>query len=431
MQRRKKASRGWGLGLVLILLLVMALTAGSIALWRAANRARHVPPEGAEEPAASLEAPPPEPVPSPEPELPSEPVQEIEVPVAVTPVWEPTPELEQETTATRVTLMALGDNLIHNSIYWSMELPDGSYDFRGCYDDIRLVTAQYDIACINQETPLVADRALIGNYPSFGTPLEAGEALADAGFDVITQATNHCFDKGETGLLDSISFWRENHPGIMLLGIHDSQADAEAVRVVEKNGIRIGMLNFTYGMNAGEPDEDYMVDQLDSFERVIARIDAAEAVSDFVIVFAHWGEEDETTPNDYQKTWAKVLADGGADLIIGGHTHCLQPLETVMAADGRQVPVFYSLGNFLSHQMTPLGMLGGMASVTLERTEAGVALAECVLLPTMNVIIRDPAGWFLYRPMLLSDYTEEIAATHRLEGTSVEEMQALYHSIVG
>lgn len=425
MANRDHEKRGFAVGLCLIILLVLVLGAGGTIVWRAEKAAKAAMLEQAMQTPTDIPAPSvseletpvvqPEPLPEPEPE----------------PLPEPEPEPEPE--PVQVTLMALGDNLIHNSTYWSMELPEGGYDFTSIYTEIAKTVEHYDIACINQETALVADRALIDNYPSFGTPQEAGDALAAAGFDVITQATNHCYDKGDTGILDSVRFWRENYPEITLLGIHDSQEDADAVHVVEKNGIRIAMLNYTYGMNAGAPQNAYMVDRFDTYDNVAADIAAAKAQSDFVIVFAHWGEEDQTTPNDYQRTWAQFMADEGVDLIIGSHPHILQPLETLTGKNGNEVPVFYSLGNFFSHQLSVTGMLGGMASVTIEKDANGTHLVSYDLVPTMNVIIRRQSdGWFDYCPMLLQDYTEEVAATHRIEECrDAQKIWELYHSIVG
>lgn len=148
----------------------------------------------------------------------------------------PEPEPEPEPKVSRVTLMALGDNLIHNTAYWSAELPDGGYDFTPFYAAIAPVVSQYDIACINQETILVGDPALYANYPNFGSPTQVADALAKTGFSVVTGATNHCFDKGETGILDTCRYWREHYPEITTLGIHDTETDAKTLRVIEKNG---------------------------------------------------------------------------------------------------------------------------------------------------------------------------------------------------
>ena len=126
------------------------------------------------------------------------------------------------------------------------------------------------------------------------------------------------------------------------------------------------------------------------------------------------------------------MADGGADLIIGAHPHVLQPLETVTAVNGREVPVFYSLGNFVSHQLTASEMLGGMASVELTKTGSGVEITSCELIPTINVIIyRGYTGGFDYRPMLLRNYTEELAEQHWIEGTGAEQMWSLFNQITG
>ena len=126
------------------------------------------------------------------------------------------------------------------------------------------------------------------------------------------------------------------------------------------------------------------------------------------------------------------MADGGADLIIGAHPHVLQPLETVTAVNGREVPVFYSLGNFVSHQLTAGEMLGGMAGVELTKTDKGVELTSCELIPTINVILyRGYSGGFDYRPMLLRNYTEELAEQHWIEGTGAEQMWSLFNQITG
>ena len=291
---------------------------------------------------------------------------------------------------------------------------------------------QYDLACINQETILVQDRSLIASYPIFGSPIEVADALADAGFNVVTFAGNHCFDKKETGVTDTLRYFHETYSDITTLGIHDSEADAAVIPIVEKNGIRIAMLNFTYGLNNSMPEKRWMVDMLSSTDTVCGRIAQAKQEADFVIVFPHWGTEDELSPDESQLRWAQEMADAGADLIIGGHPHTLQPTGLLTAADGRDVPVYYSLGNFLSHQKEMINLLGGMASVTIVKDKDGARVEEYELKPTINVILRDPAsGWYDYRPMLLEDYTPELAAQNRFTDCTVEAMQTLYEDIVG
>ena len=331
-----------------------------------------------------------------------------------------------------VSLMALGDNLVHNCVYWSAEKPEGGYDFSPFFEKISETCQQYDLACINQETIYVADPSYVSSYPVFGTPVQMADALVGAGFDVVTHATNHCFDKGDTGLKDTITYWRETYPDVTYLGIHDSEEDAAEIRIVEKNGIRIAMLNFTYGLNSGFSVQDWQVDRFTSYDDVEEKVAQAKEQSDFVVVFAHWGEDGSPTVNNYQRTWAQILADAGADLIIGSHPHRLQPLETLTSKDAREVPVFWSLGNFLSHQETPEEMLGGMADVEITKDATGTYITRCELEPTITVIFHAAVGeWYEYSPMLLKDYTEDIAARHRWEGCTVDHMQELYKQAIG
>lgn len=422
MANGRKSSRGAGLGAVLIVLLLAAVITGGIVVWRAAQRQADAAAARAQ---ASQQSAQKQPAAS-EPKPQEEPLAR-ELAPEVREFAEAEPEPEDNT----VTLMAVGDNLIHNTIYWSAELEGGGYDFTPVYADIAPIVSEYDLACINQETIYVSDPAMYSNYPDFGTPTQVGDALAQAGFDVVTHATNHCYDKLDTGILDTIGFWRENHPEMTILGIHDTQDDADTVRVVEKNGIRLALLNYTYGLNYSAPANSYMIDTL-SRDKVLADLQKAESQADFTVVFVHWGEEGQTKPSQSQRDWAQLLANGGADLVIGAHPHVLQPLETVTAADGREVPVFFSLGNFVSHQLTASEMLGGMAGVELTKTDKGVELTSCELIPTINVILyRGYSGGFDYRPMLLRNYTEELAEQHWIEGTGAEQMWSLFNQITG
>ena len=328
MSDRPQKKPSAALGAILIVLLLAAIVLGGLAVWRGYENAKWTRPTTAAAPAAVENMAPKDD--TAEPSVPQATAQE---------------EVSAPAEPDTVTLMALGDNLIHNTVYWSAETEDGGYDFTPFYADIQPTVQSYDIACINQETIFVKDHAMLSNYPAFGSPTEVGDALAETGFDVVTCATNHCYDKLDTGILDTCSFWRENHPDVTVLGIHDSEDDANTLRVVEKNNIKIAMLNYTYGLNYSAPEQKWMVDQFSTFDAVAADLDAARGAADFVIVFAHWGEEGQTEPNQMQTTWAQFLADHGADLIIGGHPHLVQPLTAVTAEDGRTVPVFWSPGN--------------------------------------------------------------------------------------
>ena len=329
-----------------------------------------------------------------------------------------------------VRLVCLGDNLMHNTVMWAGKTSSGGYDYRPLYQYIKPYIEAADIAMINQETIFVNDPNKWTNYPSFGGPTQIGDALIDTGFDLITHASNHCYDKYTEGMTDTINYWRK-HPEITVLGIHDSQEDADTIRVIEKNGIRIAFLNYTYGTNVGLPPKSYMIDYLGDEEKIANDIARAKELSDIVIVFPHWGTENTYQPDDFQRKWGQFFADQGVGAVIGGHPHTLQPVELLTGRDGNICPVYWSLGNFISHMSGNQNMLGGMAELTISRDKYGVYISDYALEPTMTYARHDYYGarWYFYG-MKLADYTDDMAAHHLIPHTSVEEMWALYHRII-
>ena len=356
-----------------------------------------------------------------EPAVPSETVQ---TPLAEAAVRIPVHREPEQT----VTLVAVGDNLMHNTVMWAGKSEEGGYDYRPLYEHLRAKVSAADIACVNQETIFINDPDEFTNYPEFGGPVEIGEALIDTGFDVVTHATNHCYDKGERGLEDTIAFWRE-HPQITVLGIHDSREDADSIRVVEKNGIRIAMLNYTYGTNAELPEQSYRIDYLWDREKISSDIERAKEISDIIIVFPHWGSENTFEPNEKQRDWAQFFADQGVGAVIGCHTHSLQPVEEITGVNGNKMPVYWSLGNMISHMEHARNMLGGMAELTIGRDEFGVFVADYSISPVMTFAAHDRGKWE-FQSMPLEDYTEEMAARHLISDTSPKQMWALFEQII-
>lgn len=330
-----------------------------------------------------------------------------------------------------IRLFAAGDNLIHSMVIKAGLKEDGTYDYHSMYKEVSDYIKQADVRVINQETVLINDPEKYSGYPTFGSPKEIGDAVIGAGFNVVTQATNHAYDKKEEGILDSIAYW-ENHE-IPVLGIHDSMEDAEEIYVFEKNGIKISMLNYTYGLNGFIlPDgKEYLVDDLNDTEKIMQDIEKAKTVSDFVIVFPHWGTEYTLKETENQQKTAQMLADSGADLIIGCHPHVIEPLKDITASDGRIVPVFYSLGNFISNQDEVPRMLGAIADVTLEKKDGKVNVKSAKMVPIVTHIESYSKDFKVY---LLENYTEELAATHRMrrikgQAMSVEKLWEIWNQV--
>lgn len=354
-----------------------------------------------------------------------------------TPTVTPTP-----TPAPRqVTLLAVGDDLVHGSTLNGGLQADGTYDFNGFYRHLKDEISAADIAIINQETILGGAEFEYSGYPRFNTPDAMGDAIVNAGFDVVLHATNHTMDKGAKGIENCMDFWKTTYPEITVLGIFNSPEAQNTITVVEKNGIRIAMLNYTYSLN-GLPlpeNKNYLVTLLtwDNRNYIRSQIRQAKEISDFVIVFPHWGTEYVYEPDKDQLFWTTLFAEEGVDLVIGAHPHVLEPVEWKTRPDGGEMLVFYSLGNFISGQIEAPRLLGGMAEITLTEDENGVIkITESGVIPTVTHY-SDHVGDGTYSAYFLSEYTEELLRTHGIHKRAeesvftLEDTWALARNILG
>lgn len=304
-----------------------------------------------------------------------------------------------------VSFVAFGDVIGHMPVV-SAAKTSGGYDFTQNFENVKKYIEEADVACVNQET--VFTESNFSGYPSFGSPEEMGVAEARAGFDVVTHATNHAFDRGTEGILYTTRFWK-NYPEIEMLGIHESEEDAEEISVVEKNGIKIALLNYAYSLNGYSlpKGKEYMVDLLDD-EKIEKDMARAREMSDAIVVFAHWGNEYQNVPSQEQKKRAQLFADNGATVIVGHHPHVVQPLDTVTSADGRQVPVYYSLGNFISNQGDYQTALCAMADFDIIKDENGTRCENYVIEPIITHMQSN-----FYSAYKAEDYPEEMMKKHK------------------
>ena len=355
-----------------------------------------------------------------------------------TPSPSPTPTPMPKT----VSMIAVGDNLYD----WYLledgyDREAGTFDFSHNYDYIKKYVQMADFAVVNQETPLGGDEGYTGDdweqkyfgnrkmwgsyhgYASFNSPDEVGHELVKAGFNIITMATNHASDYGYKAVKNSVSFWRNNYPDVTLLGIHDSEEDKNTIRVVEKYGIRIALLNYTYGLNKNSATNEasYSVDKLEE-KRVREEIAKAKEMADFVVVFPHWGTEysmDEL--NSTQTKYTKIFLECGVDAVVGAHPHICQKMEWKTREDGHKMVIYYSLGNFISVFKSADCNLEGMAYLEFYKDGDEKYLREGSIIPLVNhwEYCGDKLGnqgrtrqGKNYRVYALQDYTEELAKSH-------------------
>lgn len=320
------------------------------------------------------------------------------------------------TETTTASVIAVGDNLYHQSLIDAGASEDGNWNYDKIYTHILDAIKDADVKMIDQETVFTTDHDSVSSYPSFATPTEVGDAIIKAGFNVVESANNHIDDFGEGFLNDTLNFWKTKYPDVTLLGIHDSQEDSDTVKIREVNGIKIAFLDYTYGTNVGGIEgKDYMIDMIRK-EKITTMIQKAKKQADCIIFVAHWGTEDETMPNEYEKQWAAYLMEQGVNVIIGGHPHVLQPYGRLTDDKGNETVVFYSLGNFVSTQQKLEELLGGMAKFTIQKTVQNGKTSIQILTPTVEPLVmhyNSEAGEF--GPYMLSDYTEELASQHGVQ----------------
>ncbi len=285
---------------------------------------------------------------------------------------------------------------------------------------------------INQETIFISDNALISDYPTFGTPQVMGEALVDTGFDIVLSATNHTWDKGARGVTDTLNYWKTAHPEIKLLGIHESPEAFNSIDYVEKNGIRLALFNYTYGLNGFSipGSQYYMVNLLGQQSKFLQDVRTAESQADMTVCFLHIGEEYHYQPTAYQQGYVHSLIDAGADLVICAHPHVVEPAGYVTTAAGNTGLVFWSCGNFVSAQTKIPRILGGLADVTIVKDASGTRVTDWEFIPTVCHFSGPDV-----RVFPLKNYPEELAAVHHVNTSdaplTTEKLWNLWKSITG
>lgn len=330
--------------------------------------------------------------------------------VATIPTTDGVEQPIEEPTLYKVSFVAAGDNMIYyGNVRDAMRNASSgeTYDFKPSYTTIKPVIEQYDLAFINQETLMTGGAP--SYYPRFNSPQEVGDAVVDAGFDIVGLANNHMLDMGEEGLLKTLEFW-EGQP-VILTGSYRNQEEFENITVFEKNGISIALLSFTYGTNGlslprgSEVFIPYIEDEL-----VARKVKEAEDLADVTIVSIHWGDENTFNVNSQQKRVAKIICENGGDVIIGHHPHIIQSIEWIEVGDNRTICA-YSLGNFMSEMAEGYNILGGLFSFDIEKLgEKGDAeITNVLFTPT---VFDYNISFYNNHIFFLEDYTDEQARNH-------------------
>ena len=256
-------------------------------------------------------------------------------------------KIEEKEKHYELSLIAVGDNLIHGSVYReaNKHANYNGYDFKPIITNIKEIVSNYDVAYYNQETILGGTELGLSDYPTFNSPYEAGDAMIDAGFNLVSLATNHTMDSGKKAVENSCKYWNEKKE-VLTSGSYCSEEEKNEIRIKEKNNITYTMLNYTYGTNGMPVPNDYLVnvwptdiDNINNPEKdtkyqayktkVKEDIEKVRDKVDLLIVAMHWGVEYTHNPTEYEKDMASYLSSLGVDLIIGTHPHVIQPVTWI------------------------------------------------------------------------------------------------------
>lgn len=262
-----------------------------------------------------------------------------------------------------LSMALVGDCLIHRFVYTDASKGDGTYDFDKMFTEVSPLISNHDLAYYNQESNIGGKTLGLSAYPRFNSPEEIGDSMVNLGFNLVSLANNHTLDKGETGVINSVNYWKTK-PGVYYTGEALSFEDRESnIKVSEKNGIKYAFFSYTTVTNGVLPPsgKEYLTNIYDK-EKVKKDIDKVKGKADFIIVAMHWGEEYTTNPSANQRQVAKDLASMGVNLVIGNHAHMIEPVEMI-----DDTLVFYALGNFIAAQDTPDKQTGALVTLNVKK----------------------------------------------------------------
>ncbi|MBR5473028.1 MAG: CapA family protein [Clostridia bacterium] len=359
-------------------------------------------------------------------------------------------ESEKEKEPVTATVINTGDILIHSTVLDGAKTSDGNYDFSAFFTEAESYFKAADIATANLEITLGGtESGAFSGYPAFNSPDSILDVLKNSGINFVTTANNHCYDTGFFGLKRTVQQLKLK--GIGFNGTKEVETDPTYV-VKDVNGIKIGMVSFTYENQAEQGRKSingnivkveannlinsFSYDRLDSFyQQAQSVIDNMQNDgADAVVFYMHWGEEYQLSANTWQKTIAQKLCNMGVDVIVGGHPHVVQPMELLHSEDSQNTTVcIYSIGNAISNQrqeiMNPECVTGHTEDgVLFEFTftkyhDGETSLTAVDVIPTWVNKYRGGSG---YQYTMYPLENADMANNYGLDATAVSKAKASY-----
>jgi poly-gamma-glutamate synthesis protein (capsule biosynthesis protein) len=284
------------------------------------------------------------------------------------------------------TICFVGDLMCHSTQFNYAKVDADSFDFTGVYREVKPYLSKSDLTIGNLETVIAGKNEGYSGYPYFNAPDDFVYALKDAGFDLLVTANNHALDQGWEGVKRTIEVINENR--LYQTGTFISQEDRDSIRIFNISSIKIAVLAYSENTN-GLPipkGKDFVINLID--EELIRKdiIKAREKNVDIVLVHLHYGIEYLREPNDYQKEIVQKIIELGADIIIGGHPHVIQPIDFFKTNNTKIDSGFvaYSMGNFISNQRWRYSDAGLILNIHISKNilTDSIYISEVNYLPT-------------------------------------------------
>ncbi|MCH2229912.1 MAG: CapA family protein [Crocinitomicaceae bacterium] len=273
-----------------------------------------------------------------------------------------------------LSFLFVGDVMQHDGqINAARNKTMGSYEYEDGYKFVKPIINEYDIKVANLEVTL-AGKPYKG-YPQFSAPDELAETLVSTGFNVILTANNHSCDRGSKGVLRTLDVL--DKLGVAHTGTfrNKEERDKNYPLMIEQNGMKVAMLNYTYGTNGLKVAAPLIINYIDS---TIIKEDIEKAKSlnaDYIICNMHWGKEYLHQPDKYQKKWEAFCYKVGADMVIGGHPHTVQPIVRKKIENTERLTV-WSMGNFVSNMSIRYTRGGVMVGASLIKKDGKTSLGK-------------------------------------------------------
>lgn len=339
-----------------------------------------------------------------------------------------------------IEIVTVGNILVHEEQLKGARIGD-SYDFSPSFEYVRDILSNADLSIGCMETTFSGGEPT--GYPNFNTPDEFLDDIKKSGIDVLNFSNNHIMDRGKNGIIRTIDKTKEK--SVDVLGIRKS-VDEKEYLIKEINGEKIGLISYTYEtptvngsktINGIKVDENsaklintFNYNRLEEFYNKIEKNIRLmnEEGARFIIANIHWGDEYETTENQYQRNIAKKLNELGVDIIIGSHPHVVQPYEVIKGESGKETLVLYSQGNFLSNQCEEeIGIVhsedGILARLILEKKDNNLVLKEYEIIPTWTYRQKKEDGTFYHRVIPLEDMITN-SSKYNIDGIAYEDLQS-------